>query len=65
MADDPRPARLARIEAQIARHRADYLTATWALRGDDAQFHAREVDRLLDLWVRVQRGELTAAAREV
>jgi hypothetical protein len=58
MADDPRPARLARIEAEIATHRKLYLDAYHAGHMGEADWHETEVDRLLILWQKVQRNEL-------
>jgi hypothetical protein len=48
--------RLARIDAAILCHRHAFLAAAWAEHEGERTYHRDEVDRLLDLRVRVERG---------
>lgn len=50
--------RLGRIDAAVACHRAAYLAAIWADHEPEAAYHNDEVNRLLDLRIRVERGKL-------
>jgi hypothetical protein len=53
---DTRDARIARIDEAIAGHRRLYMKAVFRGHDGEAEHHEWQVDRLLDLRNRVQRG---------
>lgn len=60
-----KPERLARIDAAVAEHRSLYLGAVWIGDTAEAKRHSDEVDRLLELRVRVVCGGLTISETKV
>lgn len=58
-ANDDRQGRLAKIEADITRHRLAYLRATWAGHQGEADWYETLVDEGLRRWDAVNRETAT------